>query len=124
MDSKWAEYPGMVPYAQSRILCNRELSPEEKSVRGVLVKGLTHTDVIVLDLFEGPVSGLGDYALFVMILLTTGVRAKMCQRAPARRIVEVVGAPIRRGVPHHDQPTSTACSRGPGACAGCRDICV
>ncbi|KAF8239783.1 hypothetical protein L208DRAFT_1385831 [Tricholoma matsutake] len=51
---KWAEYPGIVPYAQSRILCNRELGPEEKSVRGVLVKGLTHTDMIVLDLFEGP----------------------------------------------------------------------
>lgn len=56
--AQWEEYPGIVPYAQSRILCNRELGLEEKSVRGVLVKGLTHTDMIVLDLFEGPVSDL------------------------------------------------------------------
>jgi hypothetical protein len=55
--NQYAEYPGITPYAQSRILCNRELGPEEKSVRGVLVKGLTVTDLIILDLFEGPVSG-------------------------------------------------------------------
>ena len=48
----------MIPYAQSRTLCNRELGPEEKSVRGVLVKGLTQTDMISLDLFEGPVSDI------------------------------------------------------------------
>ena len=75
---QWAEYPGIVPYAQSRILCNRELGPEEKSVRGVLVKGLTHTDMIVLDLFEGPVSGLAYPQHFYLISWTTGVRAEMC----------------------------------------------
>ena len=75
---QWAEYPGIVPYAQSRILCNRELGLEEKSVRGVLVKGLTHTDMIILDLFEGPVSGLPYLQLFYLILRTTGVRAELC----------------------------------------------
>jgi hypothetical protein len=122
--NQWAEYPGIVPYAQSRILCNRELGLEEKSVRGVLVKGLTHTDMIVLDLFEGPVSSLVYLQPFYMISLTTGVRAEMCQRAPARCTGKVVRTPIRRGVTHQDQTTSATCSHGPRAYVGCGDICV
>ncbi|KAF9468051.1 hypothetical protein BDZ94DRAFT_1247062 [Collybia nuda] len=48
------DYPGLIPYVQGRTLCNRELSPEEKSVRGTLVKGLTEKDMKLLDFFEGP----------------------------------------------------------------------
>ncbi|KAG6817680.1 hypothetical protein H0H87_005439 [Tephrocybe sp. NHM501043] len=49
-----AEYPGMIPYEQSRILVKRELSPEERSVRGTLVTGLSDKDLQFLDDFEGP----------------------------------------------------------------------
>ncbi|CAL1700274.1 unnamed protein product [Somion occarium] len=51
---KNADYPGVIPYSRSAGLFEgRELSPDEKSVRGTLVSGLTTQDVILLDLFEG-----------------------------------------------------------------------
>ena len=34
---------------------NRKLSPEEKSVRGSLVTGLSESDVMLLDIYEGDV---------------------------------------------------------------------
>ncbi|KAG6909073.1 hypothetical protein DXG01_002227 [Tephrocybe rancida] len=49
-----AKYPGMVPYEQSRILIGHELSPEERSVRGTLITGLSDKDIRLLDMFEGP----------------------------------------------------------------------
>ncbi|KAF5382163.1 hypothetical protein D9615_004388 [Tricholomella constricta] len=50
---KRAEYPGIIPYEQGRILCERELELEEKSVRGTLVAGLSEKDIKLLDIFEG-----------------------------------------------------------------------
>jgi hypothetical protein len=35
---------------------NRKLSPEEKSVRGSLVTGLSESDMRLLDIYEGDVS--------------------------------------------------------------------
>ncbi|KAG5652118.1 hypothetical protein H0H81_006255 [Sphagnurus paluster] len=48
-----AEYPGMIPYDQTRVLCGRDLEPEERSVRGTLVTGLSARDMHLLDIFEG-----------------------------------------------------------------------
>ena len=45
----------IVPYSTSRELFNRELSSDERSVRGNLVKGLTEEDIFLLDGFEGDV---------------------------------------------------------------------
>ncbi|KAF7970625.1 hypothetical protein HWV62_23559 [Athelia sp. TMB] len=50
---KHADYPAVLPYSKSKALFNRELSPEEKSVRGSLVTGLSESDVRLLDVFEG-----------------------------------------------------------------------
>ena len=38
------------------MLFDRELTQEERSVRGTLVRGLTKSDMAALDLFEGDVS--------------------------------------------------------------------
>jgi len=44
----------MIPYSESRILFKgRELTLEEKSVRGTLISGLNQEDVNLLDTFEG-----------------------------------------------------------------------
>ncbi|TFK40393.1 hypothetical protein BDQ12DRAFT_648908 [Crucibulum laeve] len=48
-----ADYPGIVPYSKGKALFDRELSQEERSVRGTLVTGLTHHDMRLLNLFEG-----------------------------------------------------------------------
>lgn len=45
----------MVPYSKSGVLFERELKPEERSVRGTLVTGLTKEDIALLDVFEGDV---------------------------------------------------------------------
>jgi len=50
---KRADYPAVVPYSQSSAMFDRELSPEEKSVRGSLVTGLSESEVRLLDIFEG-----------------------------------------------------------------------
>ncbi|KAI0075813.1 hypothetical protein K474DRAFT_1760323 [Panus rudis PR-1116 ss-1] len=51
---KNADYPGVLPYSSSAALFNgRELSPEEKTVRGTIVSGLTTDDIALLDIFEG-----------------------------------------------------------------------
>ncbi|KAI0306310.1 hypothetical protein B0F90DRAFT_1808046 [Multifurca ochricompacta] len=50
---KIADYPAILPYERSRKLFERELTPEDKSVRGTLVNGLTNRDVALLDIFEG-----------------------------------------------------------------------
>ncbi|KZP11022.1 hypothetical protein FIBSPDRAFT_195475 [Athelia psychrophila] len=50
---KHADYPAVIPYSKSKSLFNRELSPEDKSVRGSLVTGLSESDVQLLDVFEG-----------------------------------------------------------------------
>ncbi|KAI0028989.1 hypothetical protein K488DRAFT_57368 [Vararia minispora EC-137] len=50
---KDADYPGIVPYKRSKKLIGRELSFDEKSVRGTLVSGLTASDMHLLDVFEG-----------------------------------------------------------------------
>jgi len=59
LKSKHADYPGIIPYSKGRTLFDRELLPEEKSVRGTLVTGLTREDIEVIDYFEGEVSDYG-----------------------------------------------------------------
>ncbi|EIW84373.1 hypothetical protein CONPUDRAFT_142687 [Coniophora puteana RWD-64-598 SS2] len=49
----WADYPGIVPYKNSRSMFSRELTEEERSVRGTMVTGLTERDIRLLDVFEG-----------------------------------------------------------------------
>ncbi|KAF5327155.1 hypothetical protein D9619_004896 [Psilocybe cf. subviscida] len=48
-----ADYPGVLPLTKGKELFNRELTREEGSVRGTLVKGLTAEDMKYLDDFEG-----------------------------------------------------------------------
>jgi hypothetical protein len=50
-----ADYPGVIPYDKSKKLLGRELSFEERSVRGTLVANLTNSDMGLLDVFEGNV---------------------------------------------------------------------
>lgn len=50
------DYPAVVPLEAAREVMKRELEGEERSVRGVLVTGLTDRDVGALDVFEGSVS--------------------------------------------------------------------
>ena len=51
-----ADYPGIIPYTKGKALFkDREYSQEERSVRGILVTGLTDADVKALDIFEGTV---------------------------------------------------------------------
>jgi hypothetical protein len=47
------DYPGILPYSQSREMFDHDLNSEEKSVRGSLVTGLSDEDVRLLDIFEG-----------------------------------------------------------------------
>jgi hypothetical protein len=53
---KDVDYPGILPYSQSKRLFGRELSPGERSVQGTLVTGLTAQDMRLLDDFEIDVS--------------------------------------------------------------------
>ncbi len=53
--SKDEDYPGIIPWSQSQQF-KRDLSEEEKSVRGTLVDGLEPMDILLLDTFEGNVS--------------------------------------------------------------------
>jgi len=50
---KHADYPGILPYSTSRSMLNHELEPEDRSVRGSLVVGLSKADMSCLDVFEG-----------------------------------------------------------------------
>jgi len=50
---KEADYPALLPYSKSQAMFNRKLSPEEKSVRGSLVSGLSESDMRLLDIYEG-----------------------------------------------------------------------
>ncbi|EJU04710.1 hypothetical protein DACRYDRAFT_47945 [Dacryopinax primogenitus] len=63
---KHADYPGVIPYSQTRRLLDRELPESERCVRGSLVYGLTKEDFSVLDIFEGGVRPLE----LIPILLT------------------------------------------------------
>jgi hypothetical protein len=51
--AQFADYPAILPCARSKTLLGRELTPEENSVRGTLVAGLTARDIALLDVFEG-----------------------------------------------------------------------
>ncbi|KAJ3783036.1 hypothetical protein GGU10DRAFT_317492 [Lentinula aff. detonsa] len=53
---QYADYPGVVPYHEGQRLFTRELTHEERCVRGTLVTGLTSQDMACLDYFEGDVS--------------------------------------------------------------------
>ncbi|PCH42564.1 hypothetical protein WOLCODRAFT_102363 [Wolfiporia cocos MD-104 SS10] len=58
---KHADYPAVVPYSKSRQLfgeTGRDLTPEERTVRGTLVTGLSKEDIELLDIFEGDVRTL------------------------------------------------------------------
>ncbi|TDL19892.1 hypothetical protein BD410DRAFT_899874 [Rickenella mellea] len=50
---KDCDYPAVIPYAKGHSLFGRELSQEERSVRGNVVTGLTDEDMELLDVFEG-----------------------------------------------------------------------
>ncbi|KAI0342813.1 hypothetical protein BDW22DRAFT_1357337 [Trametopsis cervina] len=55
---KWADYPGVIPYDKTRELLQSsglkpDLPPEERTVRGTVVTGLSAKDVQLLDYFEG-----------------------------------------------------------------------
>ncbi|KAI0710222.1 hypothetical protein C8Q76DRAFT_859136 [Earliella scabrosa] len=54
---KFADYPAVLPYTKSKELFTSsgqaELTEEERTVRGTFVKGLTDSDIALLDLFEG-----------------------------------------------------------------------
>jgi len=50
---KFADYPAILPCARSKTLLGRDLTPEENSVRGTIVAGLTARDIALLDIFEG-----------------------------------------------------------------------
>ncbi|PSR75564.1 hypothetical protein PHLCEN_2v9044 [Hermanssonia centrifuga] len=49
-----ADYPGVIPYSKTKELVHgKELSYEDRAVRGTLVRGLSEKDVSLLDIFEG-----------------------------------------------------------------------
>ncbi|KAI0368638.1 hypothetical protein BV20DRAFT_969010 [Pilatotrama ljubarskyi] len=52
-----ADYPAVLPYSKSRTLFEQsgrgDLAPEERTVRGTFVHGLSDRDISLLDLFEG-----------------------------------------------------------------------
>ncbi|KAI0690172.1 hypothetical protein BC835DRAFT_1281517 [Cytidiella melzeri] len=55
---KYADYPGVIPYHKTRQLLEQngrspDLAPDERTVRGTLVKGLSTNDIELLDCFEG-----------------------------------------------------------------------
>ncbi|KAI0787723.1 hypothetical protein C8Q74DRAFT_1253440 [Fomes fomentarius] len=54
---KFADYPAVLPYKKSAELFasvgKADLTPEERTVRGTFVKGLSDQDIALLDLFEG-----------------------------------------------------------------------
>jgi hypothetical protein len=50
------DYPGIVPYEIGHKSFDRKLNRDERCVRGVLVDGLTESDMQLLDIFEGDVS--------------------------------------------------------------------
>ncbi|KAI0777106.1 hypothetical protein BC629DRAFT_632620 [Irpex lacteus] len=55
---KNADYPGVIPYYKTRQLLekngrNPDLPPDERTVRGTLITGLSKNDVALLDIFEG-----------------------------------------------------------------------
>ncbi|OSD06492.1 hypothetical protein PYCCODRAFT_1431487 [Trametes coccinea BRFM310] len=54
---KNADYPAVLPYSRSRDLFlqagQKDLTPEERTVRGTYVSGLSDRDIALLDLFEG-----------------------------------------------------------------------
>jgi len=50
---KHADYPAVIPYSKSKGMFSRELSAEERSVRGSLIFGLSESDMRLLDIFEG-----------------------------------------------------------------------
>lgn len=52
------DYPGVLSYGKSKVLFDRELAPEERSVRGNLVVGLSPDDIELLDVFEADVRSI------------------------------------------------------------------
>jgi len=49
------DYPAIVPYEKGKTLFDRQLTQDERSVRGTVVMGLTEEDIRLLDVFEGDV---------------------------------------------------------------------
>ncbi|KAG6335666.1 hypothetical protein ID866_3424 [Astraeus odoratus] len=81
---KDADYPALVPYSRSRSMFDRDLEPDERSVKGSLVSGLLDEDVRLLDIFEGneyvrevvpahplaPLASLGDVPMDSLVITT------------------------------------------------------
>ncbi|KAF7791673.1 hypothetical protein EIP86_002696 [Pleurotus ostreatoroseus] len=64
------DYPGVIPYSRTQeLIPGCDLAPEDRTVRGTLVKGLNNADIALLDTFEGneyareqvPVHTLADF---------------------------------------------------------------
>jgi len=72
------DYPGVVPYQQSRSFFDHELSRDECCVRGSIVTGLDEKDIRLLDHFEGEVSDVCVYNTNLPMDLTD-VRSKESQ---------------------------------------------
>ncbi|KAJ7639862.1 hypothetical protein DFH06DRAFT_953348, partial [Mycena polygramma] len=75
---KYADYPGIIPYSEGRVLFDHDIGREACSVRGTMVTGLTKSDVSLLDVFEGseytrekvkvhPLAELVDLADYTMV---------------------------------------------------------
>jgi hypothetical protein len=52
---KHVDYPAVVPESIGKRVLGRELTEDEGSVRGTVVKGLKSSDISLLDIFEGDV---------------------------------------------------------------------
>jgi hypothetical protein len=55
-ETKDADYPGLLPYEQSRAFFDHELNRDARYVRGSMVSGFSDQEMHFLDLFEGEVS--------------------------------------------------------------------
>ncbi|KAA1073432.1 hypothetical protein PGT21_012003 [Puccinia graminis f. sp. tritici] len=52
-----AHYPGLIPASAAEVALKRPPTLEEQTVTGMIVSGLSASDVTLLDAFEGEVSG-------------------------------------------------------------------
>ncbi|KIJ54490.1 hypothetical protein M422DRAFT_240557 [Sphaerobolus stellatus SS14] len=87
---KGCDYPAMVPYDQAKSLFNRDLTQDEKSVRGTVVQGLTEEDVRLLDIFEGDeytseTVSVSPLAPFTPLLDSVGTLVAHSEPLPALR---------------------------------------
>jgi hypothetical protein len=61
VSGSWFLAAAIIPFEKARNLIGKDLSREEKCVRGNLVYGLSQVDRDLLDVFEGDVSHLPEW---------------------------------------------------------------